>query len=275
MNAQQENSAGGAPSEVARMQPANPIYRGVGFLLLFLIIAAIVFVFLKTLVFDQPINDHALRQALVAASAGVTIICLIAWVLHLLQITELRPGWAKVLWTVLVSSTLGNSVLVYKQFATEKIDALRVVCVRPVSIDQSTGRFSDPVSVTNDEGHKRGGAFGFLLAVRNLQVDPNGDRSFNLRWEYDDDRTAVFGEGSYSGNAKKLAKDPAARKKIEAYKKAAPDCISGEEDEVQLLVRSNIQPTDPRNGSHQLNITVYDNVAKTFALATLATKLIE
>jgi len=96
------------------VQSDNRVFKLVGFVLLFVIIATIVFVFVKALVFDQPINDQALRQALLAASVGVTLSCLIAWVLDLLRIIQLKSGWCKLLRTVLVASILGSSAADYR-----------------------------------------------------------------------------------------------------------------------------------------------------------------
>src|SRR5579864_4256625 len=106
-------------------------YRIAGLILIFLVIAAIVFVLVKTLVFDRPLNDRALQQALIAASVGVTVTCLIAWLLDVLQILELRSGWAKALWAVLVVSVLGNSALVYKRFAAQS-ETVSILCFRPL-----------------------------------------------------------------------------------------------------------------------------------------------
>jgi hypothetical protein len=252
-------------------QSDNRAYRIVGFVLLFLIIATIVFVFVKTLVFDQPINDQALKQALVAASVGVTLSCLIAWVLDLLQIIELRPGWSKLLWGVLGTSILGSSALAYKQFV--QVDAMNVACVRAVAIEESTGKFTDPMAIINQESHKKGGVFGFIVALRNVHTDPNGDYSLDIRWEFDDGVNAAFKQSAYSGNAKKLRADPVRRKRFEQYKKVMPECV--DENMVEVLVRSNLQPTDQRTGTHQLNIEVYDNATGRFARATLPTTIVE
>jgi hypothetical protein len=259
------------PAADSVSQSDNRAYRIMGFVLLFLIIATIVFVFVKTLVFDQPINDQALKQALVAASVGVTLSCLIAWVLDLLQVIELRPGWSKLLWGVLVTSILASSAMVYKQFV--QADAMDVACVRPVAIDESSGKFTDPIAIINQERHKKGGVFGFVVTLRNVPTDPNGDYSMDIRWEFDEGNNAAFGESAYSGNAKKLRADPARLKRLEQYKTAMPECV--EADMVELLVRSNLQPTDGRDGAHQLNITVYDNATGRFARTTLPTTIIE
>jgi hypothetical protein len=248
----------------------NRVYRTVGFVLLFLIIATIVFVFVKTLVFDQPINDQALKQALVAASVGVTLSCLIAWVLDLLQVIELRSGWSKLLWGVLVASILGSSALAYKQFV--QADAMSVACIRAVSIDES-GKFADPIAIINQEIHKKGGVFGFIVTLRNVHTDPNGDYAFDIRWEFDEGVNAAFRDSAYSGNAKKLRADPVRRKRLEQYKKVLPECV--DENMVEVLVRSNLQPTDQRSGTHQLNVMVYDSATGRFARTTLPTTITE
>jgi hypothetical protein len=246
-------------------------YRIAGFVLLFLIIATIVFVFVKTLVFDQPINDQALKQALVAASVGVTLSCLIAWVLDLLQVIELRPGWSKLLWGVLVTSILGSSALAYKQFV--QADAMNVACVRAVGIDDSTGKFTDPIAIINQEIQRKGGVSGFIVVLRNVHTDPNGDYSLDIRWEFDDGGNAAFRQVAFSGNAKKLWADPVRLKRVEQYKKVMPECI--DKNMVEMLVRSNLQPTDQRNGTHQLNVIVYDNTTGRFARTTLPTTIVE
>src|ERR1700722_7193358 len=239
----------------------NRVYRAMGLVLLFVIIATIVFVFVKTLVFDQPINDQALKQALVAASVGVTLSCLIAWVLDLLQIIELRPGWSKLIWGVLVKSILGSSALAYKQFV--QADVMNVACVRAVAIEESTGKFIDPLAIINQEIHRKGAAFGFIVTLRNVHTDSNGDYSLDIRWEFDDGISASFRESGYSANAKKLRADPARRKRVEQYKKIIPECV--DDNMLEALVRTNLQPTDQKTGPHQLNIIVYDNATGRFA----------
>jgi len=239
--------------------------------LLFLIITTIVFVFVRTLIFDQPINDQALRQALVAACVGVTLSCLIAWVLDLLRVIELRAGWSKLLWGVLVTSILGSSALAYKQFA--QADTMNVACVRPVAIDDSTGKFADPIAVINQESYKRGKVFGFIVTLRNVHTDLNGDYSLGIRWEFDDGTNAAFGESPYSGNAKRLRADPERLKRVEQYKKIIPECIDG--DTVEVLVRTTLQPVDQRNGAHQLDVVIYDNATGRFARTMLPSMIVE
>jgi hypothetical protein len=253
----------------------NRVYRPVGFALLFLIIATVVFVFVKTLVFDQPLNNQALRQALVAASVGVTLSCLIAWVLDLLQVVDLRAGWSKLLWAVLVASILGTSAIAYKAAITQpETNPLSVACVRPVAVDENTGKWIEPIALRTDASYKRGGYFGFLLVLRSLQTDPHGDSSFDVHYEFDDPSgKAAFMQAPYTGNASKLRADPAVLKKIDEYKRAAPDCIT--ETDREVLVRSNLQPADGQVGPHELNIVVYDNVGGTFARATLPTRMSE
>lgn len=243
------------------------IYRIIGLTLLFVIIATIVFVFVKTLVFDQPINDQALKQALTAASVGVTLSCLIAWVLDLLQVIDLRPGWSKLLWTVLVTSILTSSALAYKQFATQT-NGMTIACVRPVAVDESTGKLQDPVVIMNQERHKKGGIFAFIVTLRNLQTDQNGDYNVDLHYEFTDATgTSAFQQVSYAGNAKRLAADPARRKRLASYKQVMPDCV--DEKMIEMLVRSSLQPTDQLSGTHELNVIVYDNAGKGFARTTL------
>jgi hypothetical protein len=251
----------------------SQVYRIIGLSLLFLIIATIVFVFVKTLVFDQPINNQALKQALLAASVGVTLSCLIAWVLDLLQVIELRAGWGRLLWSVLIVSILTSSAVAYKQFATQTVTA-SVACVWPISVDQSTHKIIDPLTVKSQEVHKRGEAFAFLLAVRDLQADSNGDNHFDVRWEFDDvNNKAAFTQTSHTYNRERARTDSAALKRLENYKRVAPNCV--DRGFVDVMVLTNLSPTDSRNGSFELNIVIYDNVGKSFARVPLPITLFE
>jgi hypothetical protein len=244
-------------------RPKNSIYSTLGFSMFFLILATIVFVFVKTLIFDQPINDQALRQALIAASVGVTLICLIAWVLDLLQVIDLQPGWSKALWTALIASILGSSALVYRQFSMQT-NAVTIACVRPVAMDASNGQWIHPITAKNNEAHKRGVVFGFLAGVRNLQTDANGNYNLDLRYEFEGRANrASFADTPYSGNAEKMKSDPEHRKRIAEYMKAMPDCI--DKNMVALLVRTDLAPTDQGEGVYNLDVVVFDNVGQTFA----------
>ena len=156
-------------------------YRTAGLSLVFLVIAAIVFVFVKTLVFDRPLNDRALQQSLIAASIGVTVVCLIAWLLDLLQILELRAGWGKLLWTVLIASVLGNSALIYKRFASGS-STVAVVCFRPLVSVVS----AEPYSLRPNAVYKRSDSFAFFVSIRDLQKDSNGDDSIDFRYAFED-----------------------------------------------------------------------------------------
>jgi hypothetical protein len=243
--------------------PKSPIYRAVGLALLFAILATIVFVFVRTLVFDQPINDQALKQALVAASVGITLSCLIAWVLDLLQIIDLQPGWSKLLWSVLIASILGSSALVYRQFSSAT-NVLTITCARPVTMDASSGRWIHPITAMNTEVHKRGAFFGFLVGVRSLQIDATGSYNLNLRYEFvDRSGKTSFSDTPYSGNAQKMGSDAEHRKRMAEYTQAMPDCM--DKNMVALLVRTNLAPIDPREGIYQLDVIVYDNVGRSFA----------
>jgi len=149
-----------------------------------------------------------------------------------------------------------------------------VACVRSVAIDPSTHKISNPVAIINQERYKKMEAFGFVITLRNVQTDLNGDYSLDIRWEFDDGTKATFNQIPYSANAQKLKADPERRKRLEVYQKVMPECI--DQDTVEVLVLSNLLPTDQQTGTHQLNITVYDNgPGHGFARATLPTTIDE
>ena len=250
-------------------------YRVAGYILLFLIFATIVFVFVKTLVFDQPIRDQSLKQALIAASVGVTVSCLISWMLDLLQIIELRPGWTKLLWTVLVASILSTSALAYKDVftTTESIEPLEVACIRPVEMNASpsTNAWVRPITTLTEGSYKRGDAFGFLLILRNVRRDQNGDANLLIRYEYTQgSMNATYLEYSYKGNLTGRGSNATHKALLEEVKRTAADCADGQ-NLTPLLVGSVLQPPEPGPGQHQLDVFVYDNVDRTFARATMIT----
>jgi hypothetical protein len=66
----------------------------------------------------------------------------------------------------------------------------------------------------------------------------------------------------YSGNAEKMKSDLEHRKRMAEYMKAMPDCI--DKNMVALLVRSDLAPTDSKEGIYNLEVIVYDNVGRAF-----------
>jgi hypothetical protein len=247
-------------------------YSAVGFTLLFLIFATIVFVFAKTLVFDQPISDESVKQALIAASVGVTVSCLISWMLDLLQIIELRPGWSKLLWTVLVASILSTSALAYKAvFVTP--DTLQIACIRPIAMNASpsTNDWIRPITAVTEEGYARGNAFGFILVLKNVKRDRNGTADLLVRYEYTEGSTrAAYLEIGYKGSLKGGGSNSNNKILLDEARKAAPDCAEGT-NVTPMIIGSPLQPPDPGPGQHRLDVVVYDNVDQNFARASMVT----
>jgi len=255
-------------------RPSRPgdakTYRAIGLALVFVVIAAIVFVFVRTLVFDRPLNDRALQQALVAASVGVTVVCLIAWLLDLLKILELRAGWGRFLWSVLIASVLGNSALIYKRFATGA-EAISVACLRPlVTVAENV-----PHALRGNTIYRRSDSFAFFISLRNLQKDQNGEYAIDFRYALEDrqNNRSQFLEHHFSGNAEKLKSDPQRRKRLNEYRAIAPECVDG--DTVQSAQAMTFAIKDIGSGTHALRVSVYDRVSSTFALADLAVQIVD
>jgi len=243
---------------------------------MFLVFASIVFVFVKTLVFDSPVNDHALQQSLIAASVGVTVVCLIAWLLDLLQILELREGWGKLLWSVLVVSVLGNSALVYKRFATG-VDTVSAVCVRPlVDLQKILDVQKEvPVSIRVNTNYSREENMVFFVSLRNLQKDQNGDYNIDLRYAIED---LVHGNSDFfdyhiSGNAEKMKNDPERIKRFVIFQKIAPECVSDSTLEPAQSMKFNLH--DFPSGAYTLRVSVYDNVGHNFTVVDLPVRIVD
>ena len=102
-----------------------------------------------------------MQQSLIAASVGVTVVCLIAWLLDLLQILELRAGWGNLLWSVLIASVLGNSALIYRRFST-KSNTVEIVCLRPL-VTVAVGK---PHILRSNSVYSRLDSFAFFVFLR-------------------------------------------------------------------------------------------------------------
>jgi hypothetical protein len=258
----------------ARLPGDSSAPRIAGLVLVFLVITAVVFVFVKTLVFDRPLNDRALQQSLVAASVGVTVVCLIAWLLDLLQILELRAGWGKFLWTVLVASVLGNSALVYKRFATQA-NTVAIACLRPLATDTGADPMQHPYALRANTVYRRGEPFAFFVSLRDLQKDQSGDYSIDFRYAFEDHARgkSAFHEFHFAGNAEKLKTAPARQKRKDEYRAIAPECIDDNTVQAAQAMTFSLQDFPP--GVYVLRTTVYDKVSASFAVADLPVQVVE
>jgi hypothetical protein len=98
-----------------------------------------------------------------------------------------------------VTSILGSSALVYKQFATQR-NVMSVACARAVALDPA-GKFTDPMALLNQERYKSGGVLWLYSYFKKCQTDANGDFALDICWQYEDGTgKAAFMDYPYSGN---------------------------------------------------------------------------
>ena len=251
-------------NSTSRSPDAMKTYRFIGMLMVFLVIASVVFVFVKTLVFNATISERALQQSLIAASVGVSVVCLIAWMLDLLKVVDLRAGLAKLLWTVLIASILSSSALIYKRFAVEQTK-VAIACLRPL-ISFSMDR---PPSLRLNKNYQRGEPIVFFVSLRNLQESENGDFSLTLRYELEDRtrRRSVFIQHHFSGNAEKINGDPSRQKMRQAYLTIAPECVG--RDILRISEDISFMDYDFQPGAYYLRVTAFDEVNSSFAIENM------
>lgn len=241
-------------------------FRTAGLLLVFLVIAAIVFVIIKALVLDQPLNPQALQQALIAACIGVTVSCLIVWLLNLLKIVSIQEGWGKLLWGILIASVLGNSAVIYKRFSLEERSAapLRLVCMRTLVAGESE-EIKHPYALKIGLGYKPGDYLSYFASFTDFAENSSGEFSVEFRTSVENvsRRSTTYWDESYKANFKKMAADPARIKRTQEYSQVAPECVG---KKIIQAAFSYKLPEDLAPGHYSLRITMRD--ASTGAIAS-------
>jgi len=248
-------------------------YRAAGLLLVFAVFLAIVIVLFRTLVFDRPLDSQALVQALIAAGVGVTVTCLLIWVLDLLQLVELRAGWAKLLWGVLIASVLGNSALVYGRWATQP-KPVSIKCLRPLVSDPDT-KIKHPYAIRSNTIYARGDLLAMVGTLDNAKTDNNGDFSVDLRFSIEDRgrMISVFSDYHFAGNRERIRTDPAKRKTLEELKSASPECVGTDTLAVAEAMRLLLKGFPA--GGYVLRATAYDRVNSSFSTEEFSFQLNE
>jgi hypothetical protein len=244
-------------------------FRAAGLIMVFLVFAAIIFVFIKTLVFDSPINDRSLRQSIVAAGVGVTVLCLMVWLLNVLKILELREGWSKLLWSVLIVSVLGNSVVVYKDFVGEKSPSMSVTCIRPIK----TVELSGDLSLRTNTNYTKDDSMAFFLSVKDLQADRDGNYHVDLRYSLEDPvrQRTDFLTYDFSGNASKMRENSVVSARLAKYKRTLPDCVS--DNALYFAQKMTFDLHDFPAGFYVVRTTAHDKVGGSFYVADLPIRL--
>lgn len=264
------------PSDARETQDSSSLrddnrrFRILGLALQFLIIAAIVFVVVKTLVFNSPVQQKALEQALMAAGIGVTVVCLIAWVMDLLGLARLNSTAAKLLWSVLIASILGNSAVIYKRQAQDT-PRVGIACVVPLV----SFKADEPLVRRLDTNYKREDSIAFFFSVTGLLEDENGSYSAALRFSFEDPKEgrAVFLEHAFSGNAQKFHTDPARQALRNTFKAIAPECIP--EGSIQSAQSMRFALSSFPAGVYPLNVTIVDRNGSTVATSPLRVQLLD
>jgi hypothetical protein len=244
-----------------------------GMALEFAIIGAIVFVVVKTMVFNSTIQQQALEQALMAAGIGVTVVCLIAWAMDLLGLTDLKPGWAKLLWGVLIASILANAALLFKRMTSEAAPHVEVACIAPLVVVKT----DQPFAKRYDTNYKRGDSIAFFISMTNLAVDSSGAYSVDLRFSLEDPQygRAQFLESHFAGNAEKLLTDPGRAKRREEYKAIAPECVPSGSVQSAQSMRFDTSSFPAGPGTYPLVVTVVDLNASTVSSKSLRVSFID
>ena len=239
-------------------------------LLVFLVIGAVVFVLLRTLIFDRPLSSSALQQALIAAGVGVTISCLIVWLLNLLQIVPIQEGWSKLLWGVLVVSVLGNSALVYKRFSEEShgVKALKIVCLRTLEVGDGPA-VKHPYSIKTSMGHLAGQKLSYFAAFSDYSLNSDGHFDIEFRTSIEDvvHNKTIFWDDSFKANLEKVKADPIRKQRTEEYRNVAPECVGPNVLQAAFIYQL---PTEGlQQGKYLIRATIRDRISTAIAADTL------
>lgn len=247
-------------------------FRIMGYLLIFSVIGAVVFVFVKSLVFNEVIQDLALQQSVISASVGVTVVCLIAWILNLLGFVRLRDGWAKLLWVVLISSILGNSAIIYKKWVSRSDVVVKTLCLRPLA--EKLDKEEAPELRLNTT-FKRGERIPYLLSLKDVSVDESGAMNAVMRssLEKEGDRTAVFHDDPLAGNVKAIRENAIARMRHDQFRSLAPECVP--EGALAIGFLKSFRTDNFSSGSYKLKVTVFDYRSNSFATIVLPVDIVE
>jgi hypothetical protein len=254
--------------------PESRSYRIAGLLLVFLVIAAVVFVLLRTLIFDRPLSASALQQALIAAGVGVTVSCLIVWLLNLLQIIPIQEGWSKLLWGVLVVSVLGNSALVYKRFSEEphSVNAIKISCLRTLEVDDGPA-VKHPYSIKTNMGYHPGEKLSYFVAFSDFMLSSDGHFDVEFRTSIEDvvrNRT-IFWDDSFKANLEKIKADPVRKQRTEEYLKVAPECVG--QNQIQAAFIYKLPTAGLPSGKYLVRSTIKDRITGAIAADTLSIEI--
>jgi len=262
----------GAQQEIARKHEGErTAFRIAGYMLIFTVIGAVVFVFVKTLVFNKTIQSLALQQSVISASVGITVVCIIAWMLNLLGFVRLRDGWAKLLWVVLISSILGNSAIIYKKWVTHGDVAVRALCLRPL---EELGK-DEPPKLRANATFRRGERIPYLLTIDNISTNDDGFAVATLHssLEKAEDRTAVFHNDPLKSKLDSLHENPVVVKRHKQYRDIAPDCVP--ENALAIGFLKSFQTDKFVPGTYALKVTIFDLNNSSYATAELPIYIIE
>jgi len=236
-------------------------YRTAGLILVFVVIVAIVFVLVRALVFDRPLNDAALQQALIAAGVGVTVTCLIVWLLNLLNILSIQEGWGKLLWSVLIASILGNSALVYKRISAPvaTLAQLRVDCVRALVVGDEAA-VHHPYALQGGMTYQAGERLSYFVAFSGFAMNDAGEFDLEFRTSAENTlkKSTNYWDDAFKGNYAKLLLDPKRVERTQEYRKVAPECVGNKILQAAFIYRL---PTDLAAGSYLLRSTIRDKVS--------------
>lgn len=245
-------------------------YRTIGYSLIFIIFGAVCFMFVKALFSG---NDRELQQSLIAAGIGVTISCLMVWLLDVLRILTLRQGWNKLLWTVLVASILGNAALAFKRWDS-KAGRLTVSCLLPLEAD-ANGNLIKPFSLREDSRFARGEAIVFMAALRGAQINADGDYSVEVHASLEDEGHgyARFARSKWSASKRKFQSSNARAELRSLFEKLAPECIS-DDTVVFAPFLKGATGSEMSFGLHRYRVTFFDLTAGTYATSDAQISLV-